>query len=166
MKSTEVLRQQEREHLVVLQDHFQAERHRSPYPDYSMTNDVSPIFSIKDIEITSRMNTFERKSMQRMTIHHIAVFPPSRSMSLRIDHKNSIILKSILHDVQLREQRGTVYMVQFVRGPNDQVMIIDNRMIIRCNQREKYDFEVPTLSNEKTKLLFKSSSDPLANVEC
>uniref|UniRef100_S5WBD1 Uncharacterized protein n=1 Tax=Pseudomonas phage PaBG TaxID=1335230 RepID=S5WBD1_9CAUD len=77
--------------------------------------------------------------------------------SLRIDHKNPIILNRFCTMYNFVNNRGTVYGHLFVVNET-KLEIIDNRMIIRCNQREKYDFEALTLSNEKTKLLFFKSS--------
>ena len=124
-----------------------------------MTNDISPIFSIADdIEITSKgVNTFERLGAAHDGYHIAVFFRPVVQASLRIDHKNPIILNRFCTMYNFVNNRGTVYGHLFVVNET-KLEIIDNRMIIRCNQREKYDFEALTLSNEKTKLLFFKSS--------
>jgi len=128
-----------------------------------MTNDVSLIFSLADeIEITSKsVNAFERMGSSHDGYHVAVFFRPVVQTLLRIDHKNPVVLNRFCTLYNFVNSRGTVYGHLFVVDES-KLELIDNRMIVRCNQREKYDFEALTISSEKTKLLFfKSSSGSL-----
>lgn len=123
------------------------------------TNDVSLIFSLADeVEITSQgVNTFERLGTAHDGYHVAVFFRPVVQAMLLIDHKNPMVLNRFCTMYNFVNRRGTVYGHLFVVDAT-KLEINDNRLVVRCNVREKYDFETLTLSSEKTKLLFFKSS--------
>ena len=124
-----------------------------------MTNDVSLIFSLADeVEITSKnVNEFVRLGKAHDGFHAAVFFRPVVQTLLLIDHKNPVVLNRFCTMYNFVNRRGTVYGHLFVVD-DSKLEIVDNRMIVRCNVREKYDFETLTISNDKTKLLFFKSS--------
>lgn len=124
-----------------------------------MTNDVSLIFSLADeIEITSKsVNAFERMGSSHDGYHVAVFFRPVVKSLLRIDHEKPVVLNRFCTMYNFVNKRGTVYGHLFVVDES-KLELIDNRMTVRCNVREKYDFETLTISSEKTKLLFFKSS--------
>lgn len=124
-----------------------------------MTNDVSLIFSLADeIEITSKsVNTFTRMGTSHDGYHVAVFFRPVVNSLLTIDHGKPMVLNRFCTMYNFVNKRGTVYGHLFVVDES-KLEITDNRMIVRCNMREKFDFETLTISSEKTKLLFFKSS--------
>lgn len=124
-----------------------------------MTNDVSLIFSLADdVEVTSKsVNSFERLGHAHDGYHVAVYFRPVVQAILRIDYENPNVLNRFCTLYNFVNRRGTVYGYLFVVDES-KLEIIDNRMIVRCNQRETYNFESLTISSEKTKLLFYKSS--------
>jgi len=124
-----------------------------------MTNDVSTIFSLADkVELTSEnVNSFERLGKAHDGYHIAVFFRPVVGLLLSIDHKNPTVLNRFCTMYNFVNGRGTVYGHLFVVDES-KLAIQENRMIVRCNKQELYDFEQLTLSSEKTKLLFFKSN--------
>lgn len=122
-------------------------------------NEFSPIFSLADqVEITCReVNAFERMGHSHDGYHVAVFFKPVVQTLLSVDHKNPTVLNRYCTAYNFVNGRGTIYGHLFVVDES-KLELQDNRMVIRCNVKEKYDFEALTLSNEKTKLIFFKSS--------
>lgn len=128
-----------------------------------MTNDVSLIFSLADeVEVTSKsVNSFERLGHAHDGYHVAVYFRPVVQTLLKIDHSKPNVLNRFCTMYNFVNRRGTVYGYLFVLDES-KLEITDNRMIVRCNVREAFNFEALTISSEKTKLLFyKSTSGTL-----
>lgn len=128
-----------------------------------MTNDVSLIFSLADeVEVTSKsVYSFERLGHAHDGYHVAVYFRPVVQAFLKIDHTKPIVLNRFCTMYNFVNGRGTVYGYLFVLDES-KLEITDNRMIVRCNVREAFNFEALTISSEKTKLLFyKSTSGTL-----
>ncbi len=128
-----------------------------------MQNKVSPVFSLADpVTITVKaVNEFDCLG-EAFDGYHVAVFFRQLVNSVvSIDHKHPVALNRYCTMYNFINNRGTLYGHLFVVDKS-KLDIKENRMIVRCNVREKSDFELQTFSSEKTKLLFfKSSSGTL-----
>lgn len=128
-----------------------------------MQNEVSPVFSLADsVEITVKnVNEFDRLGEAHDGYHVAVFFKPLVKSVIQIDHKHPVALNRYCTMYNFVNNRGTLYGHLFVVDPS-RMEITGNRMIVRCNVKEKSDFEMQTFSSEKTKLLFfKSSSGNL-----
>lgn len=123
-----------------------------------MTNEVSLIFSLADdVEVTSKsVNSFERLGRAHDGYHVAVFFRPVVQSLLKIAHTKPMVLNRFCTVYNFVNDLGTVYGYLFVVDES-KLEITDNRMVVRCNVRETFNFEPLTISSEKTKLLFYKS---------
>jgi hypothetical protein len=123
-----------------------------------MTSRVSPIFSLGDpVEITSEGLTFEQLGESYEGYHVAVTFKPIVKVLLHVDVKSPVTLNRFCTLYNLVNKRGTVYGYLFVLD-RERLTIINNRMIVRCDDTEAIDFNVLSIANEKHRMLFYRSS--------
>lgn len=106
---------------------------------------------------TESVNVFERLGKSHDGYHVAVYFRKLVESRLKIDYAHPILLNRFCTLYNIVNNRGTVYGHLF-KVDESKLTIQDNRMIVHCNVREKYDFSALAISSEKTKLLFYKSS--------
>lgn len=123
-----------------------------------MTSNVSPIFSMVDpVEITSEGLTFEELGESHSGYHVVISFKKLAHVPLFVEHSSPMPINRFCTMYNLVNKRGTVYGYLFVVD-RERFSIKNNRMILRCNVKDTYDFEVLSITSEKNRLLFYRSS--------
>lgn len=123
---------------------------------------ISPIFSMLDpVELSSEGMVFQCLGYSHEGYHVVVTFKKLVGVPLVIDHKNPTVLNRFCTMYNLENKRGTHYGYLFVLD-KDKLKLVSNRMVLRCNVRDTYDFEPLTITNEKNRLLFYRSSSGCA----
>lgn len=118
----------------------------------------SPIFSLADpVETTG--DKYELVELgESIDGYHVRIlFKSVQSSILYIDYKNPVEFSRYLTMYNITNKRGSIYGVLFVVY-RDKMEIVNNRMIVRCEENDLHDFEPFPVSPDPNMLLFKSGS--------
>lgn len=121
---------------------------------------ISPIFSLADpIMVRARVNKFELYGESHDGHHVVVFFRPVVDSELLIDYRNPMQLNRFCKIYNFINARGSVYGHLFVVTQEERLEFHDHKLIVRCNRREQYDFQLLPINSGKQPLqIFKSSS--------
>lgn len=122
---------------------------------------ISPIYAL-DAPFTGTAGTvdvFDNYGASHDGNHIVIFFRPVVETELLLDHKNPLTLNRFCRMYNIVNQRGSVYGHLFSVSDTEKLTLTRNRLVVRCNKHEKFDFSQLPINSEKQKLaLFKSSS--------
>lgn len=121
---------------------------------------TSPIFSLADpIVVRARVNEFELFGEAHDGQHVVVFFRPVVDSELLIDYRNPVALNRFCKLYNFINARGSVYGHLFVINDPEKLELEQHKLLVRCNVKEHYDFQLIPINSSKQKLqLFKSSS--------
>lgn len=124
-----------------------------------MSQKISPIYSLADpLEFTvKKVNAFDVLGTAHDGTHVTIMFRPLVRSVIKIDYDNPIPLNRYCTMYNFINNRGTLYGHLFVVDP-ERFRIEDNRFTVVCGHSDKSDYEMQTISSDKTKLLLYKSS--------
>lgn len=120
---------------------------------------VSPIFSLADVvDITVKHNKFELFGESHDGHHVVIMFKPVIRTPLKFDYQNPSVMNRHCTMYNIINNRGTLYGHLFVVDMQA-TRVLDNRLVVMCDDGTDTSFVPEVISNDKTKLnIFKNSS--------
>lgn len=121
---------------------------------------ISPIFSIADpIMVRARVDEFELFGEAHDGHHVVVFFRPVVDSELHIDYRNPLVLNRFCKLYNFVNTRGSVYGNLFVINDEEKFEFNTHKLLVRCNRKEQFDFQLVPVNSSKQKLqIFKSSS--------
>jgi hypothetical protein len=109
--------------------------------------------------VRARVDEFELFGQAHDGIHVVVFFRPVVDSELLIDYKNPIVLNRFCKLYNFVNARGSVYGNLFVITDTEKMKLESHKLIVMCNKREQFDFQlIPVDSGKQMLRIFKSSS--------